>query len=294
MEQAFKQAEFYDSVENLPFSAFTYELSGSLWHWHNYLELLYGLEGEYLVMVGNKRFHCQRGDFIMVNASEPHATVRAREKSCLLVIQFDLSVIYSPLSAQYEGKYLSSLLQSDVHFQRHVHLTEESPLHVLLDDVYKEHSQKRVGYELSVKAGIIRIFVQMLRSKLFDTDNGPYKRHEDLSRLEPVFLFVQEHFMDDISQEEMAQKVYMSTSYFCKLFKRATGMRFVDYVHTVRIHEAQKQILSTNKKLAQVSTECGFGNITYFNRIFKRISGMTPSAYRLQNRISSSDLSSSN
>ena len=84
----------------------------------------------------------------------------------------------------------------------------------------------------------------------------------------------------------MAKMVYMSVPYFYKQFQRAAGMRFTDYVHVVRIHEAQKMILSTDKRIAQISEECGFGNVTYFNRVFRKVTEMTPREYRSENRIS--------
>lgn len=196
MEQASRQLGFYESVENLPFSAFTYEYPDSKWHWHDYIEVLYGLKGEYTVLVGNQRFSCRHGDFILVNLSEPHATVREEENSSILVIQFDLSVISPPAAPVYEAKYLSSLLITGIHFQRCTHFAENDEMHRLLDNIYREYKLREIGYELSVKAGIMQLFVQMLRHKLIQTDFNSLKRRNELKKLMPVFMHIQEHYME--------------------------------------------------------------------------------------------------
>lgn len=288
MEQASRQWDFYESVENLPFSAFTFDEAESKWHWHDYIEVLYGLEGEYAVLVGSQRFRCRRGDFILINLSEPHATVKTENDSSILVIQFDPSVIAPPAAPVpfYEAKYLSPLLVTGVQLQRCTHIAESDETHRLLNNIYREYTSREIGYELSVKAGIMMLFVQMLRHELIRTDYNSLKRRDDLGKLMPAFMHIQEHYMEKIDQTQIAKMLYMSVPYFCRQFQRAVGMCFTDYVHLVRIHEAQKMILSTEKKISQISEECGFGNVTYFNRVFRKVTGLTPRQYRSENRIS--------
>ena len=286
MKEAFRQIGFFESVEDLPFSAFIFEKQESGWHWHDYFEFLYGLEGEYEVLTDHQRFRCHRGDFLMINASEPHATIRGLKNSRLLVIQFDLSVLYPPLAPVYEAKSAAALLQAGITLQRHTHLDDDDPVHQILDAIHREYTKREPGYELAVKADIMRLFVCLLRKKLIVTDSEAHRRKKEMARLMPVLRYVEEHYAEKIDQKAAAGLIYVSVPWFCRQFQQTTGMCFTDYVQKVRVYEAEKLLLSTDWKVTRISDACGFGNVTYFNRIFKKISGLTPRQYREENQIS--------
>lgn len=78
----------------------------------------------------------------------------------------------------------------------------------------------------------------------------------------------------------VAKAVNTSTFYFCKLFKRATGLTFTDYVARVRIEKAKSLLLDSNRRVTEVAYDIGFQSLTHFNRVFKKIVGQSPTAYR--------------
>ena len=78
----------------------------------------------------------------------------------------------------------------------------------------------------------------------------------------------------------VAKAVNTSTFYFCKLFKRATGLTFTDYLARVRIEKAKALLLDPNRRVSEIAYEVGFQSLTHFNRVFKKIVGQSPSSYR--------------
>ena len=78
----------------------------------------------------------------------------------------------------------------------------------------------------------------------------------------------------------VAKAVNTSTFYFCKLFKRATGLTFTDYVARVRIEKAKILLLDSNRRVSEIAYEVGFQSLTHFNRVFRKIVGRSPSNYR--------------
>jgi AraC-like DNA-binding protein len=80
----------------------------------------------------------------------------------------------------------------------------------------------------------------------------------------------------------VAKAVNTSTFYFCKLFKRATGLTFTDYIARVRIEKAKTLLLAPSRRISEVAYEVGFQSLTHFNRVFKAITGQSPSGYRLK------------
>lgn len=79
----------------------------------------------------------------------------------------------------------------------------------------------------------------------------------------------------------VAKAVNTSTYYFCKLFKRATGLTFTDYVARVRIEKAKTLLRDRNRRVSEVAYDVGFQSLTHFNRVFRRLVGRSPTAYRL-------------
>ncbi len=94
--------------------------------------------------------------------------------------------------------------------------------------------------------------------------------------------YIQEHFIEELSLERLAAAVHTSTFYFCKLFKKATGINFNQYVARTRAEKAKNLLLNLNLRISEIAYEVGFQSLTHFNRMFKKIVGQSPTEYRAQ------------
>lgn len=92
--------------------------------------------------------------------------------------------------------------------------------------------------------------------------------------------FIAEHQGEELSLGDVAKAVNTSTFYFCKLFKKATGLNFTDYVSRVRVEKAKNLLLNPNARVSEVAYEVGFQSLTHFNRVFRKIVGESPTEYR--------------
>ncbi len=92
--------------------------------------------------------------------------------------------------------------------------------------------------------------------------------------------FIEEHHTDDLSLGQVAQAVHTSIFYFCKLFKKVTGINFTEYVSRVRTEKAKNLLLNPNLRVSEIAYEVGFQSLTHFNRVFKTIVGESPTEYR--------------
>jgi len=105
------------------------------------------------------------------------------------------------------------------------------------------------------------------------------------STAEPVAVTRAQQFIarnqdNAICLATVAKAVNTSTFYFCKLFKRATGLTFTDYLARVRIEKAKTLLLDRNRRVSEIAHDVGFQSLTHFNRIFRRLVGASPSSYR--------------
>ena len=93
-------------------------------------------------------------------------------------------------------------------------------------------------------------------------------------------LYITEHQDEAISLNQVAQAVNMSAFYFCKTFKKSTGLTFTDYLARVRIEKVKNLLLNPHKRISEAAYEAGFQSLSQFNRVFRKIAGEAPTAYR--------------
>jgi YesN/AraC family two-component response regulator len=106
------------------------------------------------------------------------------------------------------------------------------------------------------------------------------KENKQVERIEHVYRYVQEHYMDDVTLQTMADKLYMNPQYFSKWFRDLTGKPYVEYVTEIRLEAALKMLETHNAKVYEIAEKTGFGNRINFIRAFKKHYGKTPSDYR--------------
>jgi AraC-like DNA-binding protein len=92
--------------------------------------------------------------------------------------------------------------------------------------------------------------------------------------------YIARHYTEDLSLPQVARAVNTSTCYFCKLFKKHTGINFIDHVSRVRIEQAKILLRNPNLRVSEIAYEVGFQSLTHFNRVFKRLEGRAPTLYR--------------
>lgn len=94
--------------------------------------------------------------------------------------------------------------------------------------------------------------------------------------------FIQEHQNENLRLGQVSKAVNSSPFYFCKLFKKATGLNFTDYLSRIRIERARNLLLNPNLRVSEIAFEVGFQSLTHFNRVFKHTVGQSPTQYREQ------------
>jgi AraC-like DNA-binding protein len=92
--------------------------------------------------------------------------------------------------------------------------------------------------------------------------------------------YIAQHKTEPLTLSTVAKAAGASVFHFCKVFHKATGLKFTDYVARVRLEEARTQLLNPNRRISEVAYDVGFQSLTQFNRMFKRVFGQSPSGFR--------------
>jgi len=98
--------------------------------------------------------------------------------------------------------------------------------------------------------------------------------------VERVRRHIEENWREEMRLDDVAARAHMSGAHLCRLFKKHTGRTIVEYLHHRRIERAMVMLNSTGEKVITIAHESGFGDLAHFNRVFRRITGQTPSEFR--------------
>lgn len=130
-------------------------------------------------------------------------------------------------------------------------------------------------YEMSISKN-----QKILCSQTFSPEVDMFKSR----RIRLVCDYINKNFQNKIMITDLADMIGMTNSSFCHFFKKRTGKSFVDYMNDVRIGHASVQLIDTTKTIGEVCYNCGFVNISNFNRTFKSKKGLTPTEFRSFNQ----------
>jgi YesN/AraC family two-component response regulator len=153
----------------------------------------------------------------------------------------------------------------------------------LFSKIMTEYKSLSPYSDISTKILASQILLAILR----DTENTEISTEDDelsdenlARRIYNATMYINSHFSEDISANDCAKNLFMSYSYFSRSFKRIMGMSFRDYLNHARINRAETALMSTDKPVNEIAAACGFNNTSYFISIYKKIKGMTPTAFR--------------
>lgn len=243
-------------------------------HFHPELEILFVIEGRAVTTVKSSKYELGKDGILLVNSNTPH-TIESMENTIVYrvylswkfigrivsyrKILFDTDKIFRKISENCVGKDLKQILQELV-FQYvrapgKTRCMEESLIYQLLDCLIED-------YEL---------------------DGGKNINYQDCSEDERVNYtldYIGKNYMNKISLSELADRLYTSPSALSRMFKKQTNLYFVDYVNQLRARYAAREIAYTTENITKIAMDCGFSNLSMFNKVFKKIYEMSPSEYR--------------
>jgi AraC family transcriptional activator of pobA len=252
-------------------------------HWHEHLEWMYIRMGSFRVQVGPLFEDVSAGDVVFVNSKLIHAAFPLGKQTELTAIVFNEAVIRNSALDNTEIKYILPLLNNEINvpsiFKSGNAVT--SSIANSLSRLIEEYALKQEGYELFVKAELLRCLGHVYRSAE-KGDTRKRNKPEMEGTISPLIRHLTAHFDEPLTIEEAARMCSLSPNYFCSLFKKTTGKTLIEYINMLRIHEADRLLRESDYRVNEIAYRVGFSNLTYFGRVFKKMKNVTPSDLRRQ------------
>jgi AraC-like DNA-binding protein len=154
----------------------------------------------------------------------------------------------------------------------------------LMKRIYNELPADSTRSRLAVRTYLKMILMLLVNHYSEFQDSQPIltQRQRDLERLQPLFEFIEDHYMEEITVSEAACVVNMSKSHFMRYFKQSTGQPFVAHLNQFRVAKAQQLLVTTDRSIADIGQEVGFCNQSYFGLVFRRLTNLSPREYKLK------------
>ena len=256
------------------------------WHWHSYFEITWVLEGKGNYFVNGQEYTMEKDDIIIFNNVEPHGWKLLGGNMKLLVMIFSPEFVAEKISV-FDAEYLKPFVERGSNFKNRVGREEKvnEEIRISIREIHQEWNERKEGYPLMIKANVLRILTMLIRAYQDETKSGEMLKEKKnaMKRLEQAFTYINAHYCEKITLEEVASSVYMSANYFSSYFRKVTNISFSDYVTRMRINHARELLREGKKNVTEIAMECGFNNISNFYRLYKKHVGKTPKDEKSKN-----------
>lgn len=249
----------------------TYDL-----HWHSPTEIIVPITEAIRVTVRQKEYYVAPGDIFVIPGGELHE-FSCTDQGIRLIFLYDLSVLQKVTGFPYLNSTFSQpvLISS----KERIYDREMALLYHMFQDYYN-HSSLR---ELMMLSKIINFYVEYQENHPLSGANIPKQYEKSITdRLNLVFFYITQHYMEDIPLEKAAEIAGFSKYHFSRIFKEFSGQTFFDYLSMERIKSAERMLLVQGKSITEIAYQSGFGSLCAFNRAFKKKNQCTPSEYRMK------------
>lgn len=270
--------------KDIPFQLF-YDYGSSVVpnHWHKEIEIIYSIRGCTDVVINNTLYHIEQGGAAIINSGDIHYYHCTKDHERVVII-FNLDILEDEYS---HSKYKSQIQKRMELVCRSSSEWNEKCRREFSDIIVRLtrlHDSKMLGRDLAIKARIFDLILLMCNrmpqmEKPFPASTN-LNHIKVLENLKPIFDYVDENYMNDISLKDAAAEINFAISYFARFFKRNTGTTFISFLNQYRINRAQWFLLNEDCSITDIAFRVGFQSVKTFNRIFKSITGESPRQYK--------------
>ncbi len=262
------------------------------YHFHNGLEFLFMLEGERYYFVNQSFFHLQKGMAILINTNQFHKASMINGGSPghrRFLLQLDTGILGKcfsfpdfPSVSDFGNRYWGTAKFSDEDWIQVLYLIKRLKKEMPLQTTESNSLSCMIVMEL------IALFIRARKCSEISVSGGQNavsKVNDNIyERIQAITIYLRNNCCTSFTIDQIAEQFYFSRSYLSHVFKVVTGYAMIEYIMMCRIQKACELLEKTAMSVTDIANQTGFGNITYFERVFKRIKDVTPLKYRKQNQ----------
>lgn len=248
-----------------------------MYHWHPECEIIRIKKGRFLITLDSEEITACAGDIIYITDGVMHAghAIEECEYECVV---FDAKGVTS-------GNHASIRQMENVLTHKRVinsYFTDcDAELKNITDNLFEAMDKRFPGYEFTVTGTLMQFYGYVFKNHLYYTGSSSApKSNEQQLMMRGVVSFIEMNYAEKISLDMLARKAGMSPKYFCSVFYKITQKTPVEYLNAYRIECACEKLITTGQSVTDIAFSCGFNDLSYFTKTFKKYKNTTPLRYR--------------
>ncbi len=252
-------------------------------HKHDFLEMVYVIEGKAHHALNDTTTIIQAGDYFIIDYEAYHQYHSVEDKEFVIInILFNPEIIdkvlihchsFKDLINHYLIRFNYTMLErSPTDFIFH---DDDRAILALIEKLQYEFEKKNSGYLELMRCYLLEIIIGTMRRI---SKNTPCVSYHDCSRY--ILDYVDQNYMKPLTLTEISRELNFSLPYICRRFKNEVGMSFVEYLQKKRIEQSCRLILNTDKKISDIAELVGYTDTKFFNQIFRKHLKMTPREFK--------------
>lgn len=266
-------------IDELPENSLSFARS----HWHTSIQLSIVIKGCIEVTVNDQAFILHKGDGIIINSNVlHHMNTYGKRDSATFSIQMASEVICGQNYISLHSKYVAPVVCNTRFPCIALHRSEVWQRRVLtcLHNAMRAEAKKEIGYELEIKTLLADIWLLLLRHLPGLTDKIAVEAGFDDKRIKMMLGFIHENYLEKITLADIAASASISQSECCRCFQRLLKATPFEYLMRYRIESAARLLATTDILIPVIAAKTGFSEVSYFYRVFKKMTRHTPKEYR--------------
>ncbi|WP_252231917.1 AraC family transcriptional regulator [Clostridium sp. ZBS15] len=253
-------------------------------HWHNELELILVLSGQFNLKINADSYTCKKGDIILINSGFLHYfSTEENHSSTWNSIVFNMEQLNSNIIDNCSVNFITPIINNE--FELPVIINKDSlinnELKNIILNITDTYNSKYYGFELEIKSLLFRYFSLLFKFNLIKKKtNNTYLNKEKIEKIKIILKYIQENYNKEIDINTLSSICHYNQYHFMRFFKKYTGKTCIQFIKNYRLEKAASLISNTDLSITEISLEVGFTNISYFIRSFKEKYNTTPKEFK--------------
>jgi AraC-like DNA-binding protein len=248
-------------------------------HVHDAIEFIYVVEGSISATVDEFEEYLEKGDLVLFRSQGVHS-IKTNEKSInkYYILKISTTLLQSILPKDMAASILFRFCVYNGNLKRVWRKNEILGTEIMksLDAMINNCELGGKFVDISIFGNLIGFIYGILQSVEQEMD----KLSPKFSNVYESITYINSNYDSDLTAESVAALINVSYSSFSRMFKKATGKTFKEYLNITRIYEAERLLKTTDYPVADIAIRCGYNNVSYFTATYKRYKGITPRSAR--------------
>lgn len=255
-------------------------------HWSSKVHFIYIVSGTKRYTIGGVAYMVKEGDILYIPPNVVHASGKTGKITDqnfeVIIVAFDPDLLLPQNNDKRIMKILNPIKNAEALIPNHIQPKDTiyQAIKDGFDAVCDAYIKRKPAYELEIQQHLLYIFTVLYRCYALNDDERGQKEECRKDQINKAIQYIHENYCEDLNIDVLAKITGFSSPHFMNLFKQYYGVTCVSYINLYRLDKAAYKLINTDEPIKEIALKCGYNNVSFFNRVFKKQFGETPRQFR--------------